>query len=409
MAAIIAPAMAQEPQTSAQGAPAQGLGESDVIRLALLRPEARALNQARSDAAAARRRAATALPDPRLEVSREAARDFDRIDAEDSVFLSIPLDLSGAWIADRAAARAAFDAEQAVLSIGQAERAAQARALFHRLAAQTRMAETAAARAERLAEAARRAQARLAEGDASELEAARFRAEAANARSGAALAEAERAGLEAALQAALGISPDALFTFASEVQSPLPSLEAALTAAAASPQALSRERSAQAADFAARAAGRRAVLPAVALTGGVRAVDDGIDRETGIIGGLSVSLPLFGRARAQAQEARAEARRAELDGQLADARMRGSVSALWTRAVQLQAAVPRAGDGAAERRLLREAGLAALEGGEIDVAEWLDAERAAFDNEVAAAQLSLEAALARVALDEIIGTQEITP
>jgi outer membrane protein, heavy metal efflux system len=395
MAATALPAVAQT---------APALGEWQAVEAALSRSEVRTADEAARAEAEARRWGAMALPDPHLEIGREGASGLDSAGAEDHVVLSAPLDVTGAWIADRAAARAGFAADVADIQAARAGFIADVRRAFHRLAAAMEVAAAAQTRLSRLEQAQAQMRLRLEAGDVSALEAARIDADRliAAAEAATALADADAARLT--LQALTG--HEGGFAFAAILTAPLPEASELRDALDSSPLAASWSARAQSSAEAARAAGRRAWAPGISVQAGLRSVDDGMGAETGGIVGLEIAIPLFGRSRAEAEGARAAARRASAEASMTRAALEAEALSLLLRAAQLEALLTRQTEATNTLTVLQDAGLAAFEAGEIDVTAWLDGESAAFEQRVALAELELEARLARVALDEILGLTE---
>jgi len=377
------------PLLAATIAHANALTEADVIRLAAQLSPTAAVASAAAEAAESARDAAGAYPNPSMSWDREHVPAAD--EADDTIAVTVPVDLSGRRAV--ATALAAADAEAAAASAAVAKSDAVRRALlrFYEVEAAKRAASIAAGSVVRLKEAARVLSSRKAEGTASGYDEARLQIEAQLAESAAHEALTAVASRRTELAAHLGIADEdfevqASLTTKLPAQSPRERPSIARTKAAAAE-----------ASRAADAAGT-AWVPTIELTAGVhlRTADE---IEPGYAVGAAVELPLFSRGQAEAAKASAQARllKARLQAreranEIELARIGQTYARTMAEAERFDAAIRGQGD-----RLLRAAESAYREG-RTTIIELVDAHASHARIEGRRLALALAAKRAEIAL-----------
>lgn len=146
---------------------------------------------------------------------------------------------------------------------------------------------------------------------------------------------------------------------------------------------------------------RGARRPAATVFGGVKRANDGLERQRGVVLGVSLSLPLFdsgGRhaARWDAERARADAERAAVEEHIRAEVTRAS------EALRLLTAAVADDQRAAGDELLEIAEVAYREG-EVGILELLDAVRTASRAKTRTIDIQLGARLAQIALERAVG------
>ena len=377
--------------------------EAEAARLAVAGPEWDQVMTSRRAASEARAAATGLRPDPELEAAREGAEGLGGEGAEDSFRLSYPLDLGGARRADRRAGQARRDAELAEIEDRVAERAAQARTHYHEFVSLSRREAVLARRAALLDTALDITRRRFREGDVPELELRRLEMEAAAAQAAQARTGADRAAAAAQLSAFIGpvaaAPPGAAAT-------PLAPLDAYAGAVDQSPAVRRARAEAAAAEAEAETARRRSRFADAAVFGGLRSLDDPAGRTTGVVVGGRVGLPVIAGGRARLKSELAEANAARAEERLVVEQRQRSVAAAYATAARLSQAAVIATAAADRQESVFGPARAAWEGGEIDLTELLTIYRTANEAELAAVDLALEAAKARVGLDRLVGRIE---
>jgi cobalt-zinc-cadmium efflux system outer membrane protein len=385
-AGLLAPSMAAS----------QDRTERDVVELIVRDgPQARAI---RAEIELTRREqlARLAYPNPSLTYSREGAGFTEFFQAEQSLPVFGTRDvLSRAGVAATAAAEAGQDARLWRL------RSDAAAAVARVLAEQTRV-ESARAQVREVERFIEILRAREREGEGSRFD--RLRAEQ-ELRDSSQLVTAAVVALAETRTVLAGMLPrDVSFTRIAAAQMPeqrVPPVEALFTRAAATRAELrALQQLGTRATLEAQAA-RRARLPSPALFGGVKRADDTSDRETGGVFGLTVTLPLFDAGRREAARWDAERARAEAARAAIEYRIRSEIAGAAEVLAVRQAALTEEPSGAAEE-LVQIAEVAYREG-EVGILELLDAVRTAARARNRAIDLRLDARLAQIALERVVG------
>lgn len=372
----------------ARSADARPVTRSDVIRLAIEGPDARA---ARARAAGARAAAedsgAIALDNP--ELSASAGPRLDRVGTTPalSAGLAVPLDLFG----QRASRMDAAEAE------------AHAAEVDARRAATVPLREALVLHAQALAARARRAivkdrlrlveelaettQRRRQAGEVAENDAAVVRLQVARERAGLAIADGEVAALEQRLAAVLGLPEDEV----AEATGPLVPADAPPRAATPTPTvaAVEAEAAAARARLDRAEAARR---PTIRLLGGYE-LEEGAHVVTG---GLSIPIPLYGVGDAAVAAARGEAVASAIALEGARRRAAAERQAARSRVAATRLAVDAMAPTAAEARAIVERAQRAYAAGESDLASLLLVRREALEGQLAVVDAELAHALALV-------------
>jgi cobalt-zinc-cadmium efflux system outer membrane protein len=381
--------------------------EDDVIRLARERDPRVAL--AGEDVAVAEAEAlrASLYPDPSLAWSREhlpgAGADAGR---EDTFELSVSVDLSGRRPAGRALARSEVAAAQAMAARARREAVAAALLAFYDALAAERHAAIAGQAVARLDEAARVLGRRHEQGTASGYERTRLELEAELARSDLRQAEARAQAARAELALLLGIDAAGLALGGS--------LETGVPGAAgqARPDTVPKSRSASLLERSvaeardARAHARRAWVPLLSLSGGLRVADAGETRY-GYVAGVALDLPLFSRGRDARAGAWARVRLAQARARVAEQTTRRELLRAQQELTAAREELGRFGEATGERlALLERAAESGYREGERSLVELLDAQRARTAVDLRRLELELAARRAEVALRAARGELE---
>jgi outer membrane protein, heavy metal efflux system len=389
-------------------------------------PQARAI---RAEAEVTRREqlARLAYPNPAVTWSREGAGFTEFLQAEQSLPLfGTRASLARAGVAATAAAEADRDVRLWQLR-------AEAVAAVARFTAEQERAASAASQIreiERLIEILRT---REAEGEGSRFDRLRadqelrdVRQQATAAAASVAVARATLTGLLPAGIVITTIAPETFATASPSPQSPplpshtaalpspaqpqvpsasgaaLPSLDA-LTARASSARAELRALTEAARQAASEAeAARRARLPAPTIFGGLKRADndDGV-RERGGVFGVTVDIPLFDRGGREAARWTAEGARVAAEHAATERRIHSEIAGAVDVLALRQAALAQE-DPASAKELAHIAEVAYREG-EVGILELLDAVRTAARARDRAIDIRLDARLARIALERVVG------
>lgn len=300
---------------------AETLTESEVIRLARAHDPDAAVAREAISIAEAEELGASLAPNPWLEWSREhipgSGADTQR---EDTVFLSVPIDVSGRRAASLALARSELAGARALAARAESEAVTLAvLALYDALAAERRV-EIMSQAVARLDEAARVLGRRHEEGASSGYERTRLELEAELGRSELRQAEAGARAARQELALLVGLDVATITPSGSlATQAPGGAAEAHIS----EPRSLSLWRASTSEARRAQGAADRAWIPALSLSGGLR-IAEASETRYGYVAGVSISLPVFARgqdvrAQAHARErlaaahARAAERRAHRD------------------------------------------------------------------------------------------------
>jgi cobalt-zinc-cadmium efflux system outer membrane protein len=370
--------------------------ERDVVELIVRDgPEARAI---RAEAEVTRREqlARLAYPNPAVTWSREGAGFTEFFQAEQSLPLfGVRASLARAGVAATAAAEADRDVRLWALR-------SKAMAVVARLAAEQERAaaaDTLVDELERLLEILRT---REREGEGSRFDRLRAEQELRDARqertaAGAAAAEA-RAPLAGLVAAGIAL---AVMTPTTAPPQPAPAADTLVTrATGARAELRALQQAAQRATAEADAA-RRARLPAPTVFGGLKRADDDTGRERGGVFGLTVGIPLFDSGGREAARWSAEGARVVAEHEAVERRIHSEIAGAVEILSLRQAAVAQEQPDAA-RELAQIAEVAYREG-EVGILELLDAVRMASRVRNRAIDVRLEARLAQIALERVVG------
>jgi cobalt-zinc-cadmium efflux system outer membrane protein len=155
---------------------------------------------------------------------------------------------------------------------------------------------------------------------------------------------------------------------------------------------------------------RRARIPMVAVTAGLKTERIGSSRHAGFVAGVSVPMPLFDRRASAVAAAEADHRVAaaslEHERRAVAREVATAYESLRATVAQRQALEPRLG---ADARAAVDAAELAFAEGEIGVTEWLDTIRAYHEAEAMLLTLTTEAALDGARLERAVGRIGRTP
>jgi outer membrane protein, heavy metal efflux system len=377
--------------------------ERDIVELIVRDgPQARAI---RAEAEVTRREqlARLAYPNPAVTWSREGAGFTEFLQAEQSLpIFGVRASLARAGVAATTAAEADRDVRLWALR-------SQAAAAVARLAAeQERVAGTGALarEIERLIEILRT---REKEGEGSRFDRLRAEQELRDTRQQATAAAAAAAEARAALSGMLpagvvltgiarGSEPEQRAP-----QQPTPSADALVTRATnARAELRVLQQAAQRATAEAEAA-RRARLPAPTVFGGLKRADVDADtgRERGGVFGVTVGIPLFDTGGREAARWSAEGARVAAEREAVERRIRSEIAGTLEILTLRQAAVAQEQPQAASE--LAQIAEVAYREGEVGILELLDAVRTASRARNRAIDIRLEARLAQIALERVVG------
>lgn len=381
--------------------------EDDVVRLARERDPRAALAREDVAVAEAEELRASLYPDPSLAWSREhlpgAGADAGR---EDTFQLSVPIDVSGRRAAGRALARSEVAGAQAMAARARSEAVAAALLAFYDALAAERRAEIAGQAVTRLDEAARVLGRRHEQGAASGYERTRLELEAELARSDLRQAEARARTARAQLALVLGLDAGQLVLGGSlETSAPGAAPPATSDELPKSRWSSLLDRSvAEAGD--ARAHARRAWIPLVSLSGGLRVADAG-EARYGYVAGISMDLPFFSRGRDARAEARARERLALARAHAAEQTARRELLGAQQELTAAREELGRFAEATHERlALLERAAESGYREGERSLVELLDAQRARTAVDLRRLDLELAARRAEIALRAARGELE---
>ena len=329
-------------------------------------------------------------PNPQLSIDREQLLDEPK-EIEDTLALSIPIDLSSRRSARAALARAETQSAAAGAARLGGEVTRRALRTFYRGLAARERAKLARALVARLVEATRVSESRLSQGTSSGYDVSRIALDADLARSTLAGAEALERRCAVELGTLLGLPPEGLKLKGDLAVAPV--RETGGTRPSVEKQRLALSAAKQARDSAGSA-----WVPQVAVNLGARRADSTSPRY-GYVAGLSVELPIFSRSRAVKAEADA---RVEHGAAQLRALERHTKSAQAIAQLELKTALAelkRFNHATAPHveRSLRAARSAYREG-EHGVTQLLDAERAGLQVAKRALQLRLRAKFAELDL-----------
>lgn len=347
---------------------AETLSEADVVRRVHATDPAVIAARAEVATAEAEVAATGRPPNPGVGWERES---IPGVGTEDSLTLTVPLDLGGRRTAERAFAK--LDAARAQARVAQTRSAAVALAVgvFYEALAADREVTIDEAAVARLEVAAQAVQRRHEEGTTSGYERARLELELELAKSDLRQARARARGRRVELAALLGVDAGALKLHGSLTRS-----GGAAEHTASERPSLRALRRAEAEAGSADDAASKAWVPELSLTGGLR-IAQGDETRFGYVAGLSLALPVFtppsllaARAAAERERAAAQRRAVERDARVAEAGAREQWSATKAEIATLETATSTRVD------LLERAVQSGYREGDRSVAELVDAQAA---------------------------------
>jgi cobalt-zinc-cadmium efflux system outer membrane protein len=398
---VVVPAVAV-----AQSTNATPLTEEEAVRRALARPEVAALTEGEIGAARGAEVEAGLWQNPQVGWSREQTFRSPGASTEDYLSLSQAFDVSGGRslrveAGGRRVRAAASEAEARSLDL-----AAEVRHRFYTVIYCQDRVRAAEAWVRRVGELTATLDRRASAGDVARYDVKRLERERATAE---ARLRAEQASLESARQrlcAITGPSTDAPVTVVTGALLPETApLEAAdlETRLASRPDLRALVEEAEAAQTEARAA-RRAWIPEVTVSGGLKTAEAAGDRATGFLAGVSLPLPVFHRKQGEAAAAEARSRAALARRDLALAERSGDVHALAREAAALSEAARQLRREALDTSLeVTRTAEAAYQAGEVGVLELLDAHRGVYESATQVLDLEAGARRAQIDLDRLTG------
>jgi cobalt-zinc-cadmium efflux system outer membrane protein len=405
------------------GAAAQGQPETLALtlvtarRLAVEHSAGRRARVAHLDADRARGRQVAALPNPLLSIRTERTG-TDPAEANQLIAeIAQPLDVMGVARHRGKAATARAEGSLAAITTVESDLLLEVTVAYWRAVAADRRLALADRTLAAFDRATRISAVRLQAGDLSGLAHRRLQLEAARyaaMRAAAALAQRSERLRLASLIADPGQfrSPISLMLVDSLAAPALPAETAeALIATALIERSELRELEAKV-----RAAGgdaeveRRARIPMVAVTAGLKTERIGSSRHAGFVAGVSVPMPLFDRRASAVAAAEADHRVAaaslEHERRAVAREVATAEESLRATVAQRQVLEPRLG---ADARAAVDAAELAFAEGEIGVTEWLDTIRAYHEAEAMLLTLTTEAALDGARLERAVGRIGRTP
>lgn len=375
---------------------AQDRSEREIVDVIVREgPTARAI-RAEADVVRHEQLARLAYPNPSVTYSREGAGFTEFIQVEQSLPLfGTRAALARAGVAASTAAEAERDAR--LWALRSDASAAVARVVFH----ETRVSALHghARDVERLIDVLR---VREREGEGSKFDRLRAEQELRDVRQMATAAAIEvveaRAALAAMLPEGAPVGRIAAAPGAAQAVAPVEELMTRATNARAELRALANAM--QRTEFEADAA-RRARLPSPTIASGLKRADEGADRRSGGVIGVSVSLPLFDTGSREAARWTAERSRLDAERAALHQRIRSEIVQA-IEAVRLREDAVAADEEGAGAELTQIADVAYREG-EVGILELLDAVRTASRARLRSIELRLEARLARITLERAVG------
>jgi cobalt-zinc-cadmium efflux system outer membrane protein len=374
------------------------LTEAEVIRIAkTMAPEALAALAAIALAQAQETRAGL-YPNPDLGLQREHVPGGDV--REDSILLTVPIELAGRRPAEQALARSETALARARAARTQSEAVAGALATFYEALAAEASVRIEKRAVARLDEAARVVGRRHEEGATSGYERARIELEAELSRSRLHGTQASARTVRATLAVLLGLEATGL-----ALRGDLTTSEAASTPASERPSIrLLQDAERQARD--ARSAAGFGWVPALSLTGGLR-IAETTGTHYGYVAGLALSLPIFSHGQDLEAEASAREQLAATEALLARRVAHSREQRAREQLVSARQELARFQQTTSARvELLERAAESGYREGDRSTVELLDAQRARTDVDRRTLELELLAKHAEVDLRAARGELE---
>lgn len=389
-------------------------------------PDLRAASEALAAAAALERQAA-AWPNPTFTWSHEQVSRTEGTDAEDIVRLEQALPIGGQRSARREAARLRREVAEARLHAAGARLAFEVTRAYALAVAADRRAALADEAASAFTSARRASEQRLAAGDISGYAHRRLGLEAARYGTVRAAAVLERRATRLSVAALVASNADSISPIAERLVLTDTSLVAVLAPDLMSPAGVTRvvaldsllviafsnraelravllEADAAAAEAQLVSRGR---IPMPAISAGVKReqLPGNAERASGLVGGVSVPLPLWDRSRGSVEASEAESRRRTAVAESALRQTAREVTEAYeaVRATLEQSALLASEVGTDDPQIALRAAQAAYAEGEISLVEWLDAVRAYHETQASWATLRAETAIRIGELERAIG------
>jgi cobalt-zinc-cadmium efflux system outer membrane protein len=363
-------------------------------------PQARAI-RAETEVTRREQLARLAYPNPAVTWSRESAGFTEFFQAEQSLPLfGTRASLARAGVAATAAAEADRDVRLWQLR-------AEAGAAVARLVAEQERAASAATQIREIDRLIEILRTREAEGEGSRFDRLRAEQELRDIRQQATAATAAAAEARATLTGLLPvgivvttIAPATASAAASQAPT-VPSVDALIArASAARAELRALAQATQQATSEAEAA-RRARLPAPTVFGGLKRADNEGVRERGGVFGVTVGIPLFDRGEREAARWDAEGERVAAERAATERRIHSEIAGAVDVLALRQSALAQE-DPAPAKELAQIAEVAYREG-EVGILELLDAVRTAARARDRAIDIRLDARLAQIALERVVG------
>jgi cobalt-zinc-cadmium efflux system outer membrane protein len=363
-------------------------------------PQARAI-RAETEVTRREQLARLAYPNPAVTWSRESAGFTEFFQAEQSLPLfGTRASLARAGVAATAAAEADRDVRLWQLR-------AEAGAAVARLVAEQERAASAATQIREIDRLIEILRTREAEGEGSRFDRLRAEQELRDIRQQATAATAAVAEARATLTGLLPvgivvttIAPATASAAASQAPT-VPSVDALIArASAARAELRALAQATQQATSEAEAA-RRARLPAPTVFGGLKRADNEGVRERGGVFGVTVGIPLFDRGEREAARWDAEGERVAAERAATERRIHSEIAGAVDVLALRQSALAQE-DPASAKELAQIAEVAYREG-EVGILELLDAVRTAARARDRAIDIRLDARLAQIALERVVG------
>jgi len=380
---------------AATDARAESVGEADVIRIAKTRDPIVLAAREGASAAQTGELGAGLYPNPSASWEREATPGGPSVrDIQDSIFLTVPVELGGRRSAQKALARSGTSEARAHAARTQGEAVAASLRLFYDALAADRDARIAQESVTRLDEAGRVVRRRHEEGTISGYERARLELETELARSRLRAAEAEARTARATLAAMLGVQPGSL-----ELRGDLTTADPPTKRAPG--QARPWIHHLRASETEAREAGESAGsawIPALSLSGGLR-IATTTETRYGYVAGASLSIPAFSRGQELRAESHARQRVAAAETLAAERVIHVEEVRASEEFAAARAEMARFGEATGERvKLLERAVESGYREGDRSIVELVDAQRARTDVDRRRLDLELAAKRAEIRL-----------
>ncbi|HEX2880454.1 MAG TPA: TolC family protein [Polyangiaceae bacterium] len=383
-------------------AQAQSLTEADVIRLTRAHDPSVLTAHAAASLAASEEIRAGLHPNPSLSWAREdSLGDAAGRERQDSVYVTLPIEVTGRRPAQKAIARS--NAALAKARAVRAQRQAVITALraFYEVLASEQQREIAQRAVARLDEATRVVGRRQQEGTSSGYERVRLEVEAELARTQLQEAEAATRMARAVFAALLGLDAAEV-----ELRGDFRTLTVDESGRSRVSDALEPLRSAKAHAQDAHSSAGAAWIPALSVTGGLL-VTDATSTRHGYLAGISVELPIFSRGQELRAEAAAQQQLVAAESRLAERELKLDELRATEQLRSARQEIDRFGKATAERvAVLERAVQSGYQEGRWTVVDLVDAQAARSAVDRRKLELDLAAKQAEIALRAVRGEFE---